>query len=122
MYFCHKNTYYPAIFITLQSEFYRAMTFRKIIKKLSNRYVIATVVFLLVILFFDQFNLKRQIALHREKKEQDAEIQHLQKSIALYKDSLRMVTEDKEGMERIAREKYFMKRDNEVVYKIKGKE
>ena len=33
-----------------------------------------------------------------------------------------MVTEDKEGMERIAREKYFMKRDNEVVYKIKGKE
>ena len=122
MYFCHKNTYYPAIFITLQSEFYRTMTFRKIIKKLSNRYVIATVVFLLVILFFDQFNLKRQIALHREKKEQDAEIQHLQKSIALYKDSLRMVTEDKEGMERIAREKYFMKRDNEVVYKIKGKE
>ena len=122
MYFCHKNTYYPAIFITLQSEFYRTMTFRKIIKKLSNRYVIATLIFLLVILFFDQFNLKRQIALHREKKEQDAEIQHLQKSIALYKDSLRMVTEDKEGMERIAREKYFMKRDNEVVYKIKGKE
>ena len=106
----------------MQSEFYRTMTFRKIIKKLSNRYVIATLIFLLVILFFDQFNLKRQIALHREKKEQDAEIQHLQKSIALYKDSLRMVTEDKEGMERIAREKYFMKRDNEVVYKIKGKE
>lgn len=98
------------------------MTFRKIIKKLSNRYVIATVIFLLVIFFFDQFNLKRQIALHLEKKEQDAEIQHLQKSILLYKDSLRMVTEDKEGMERIAREKYFMKRDNEVVYKIKDKE
>lgn len=98
------------------------MTFRKIIKKLSNRYVIATLIFLLVILFFDQFNVKRQIALRREKKEQDAEIQHLQKSIALYKDSLRMVTEDKEGMERIAREKYFMKRDNEVVYKIQGKE
>lgn len=122
MYFCPQKYIISAIFITLQSEFYRVMTFRKIIKKLSNRYVIATVVFLLVILFFDQFNLKRQIALHREKKEQDAEIQHLQKNIALYKDSLRMVTEDKEGMERIAREKYFMKRDNEVVYKIKGKE
>lgn len=94
------------------------MALRKIFRILTNRYAIATIVFLLVILFFDQFNLKTQIKLHREKKQQEAEIQHLEKGIALYKDSLRMVTEDREGMERIAREKYFMKRDNEVVYKI----
>ena len=94
------------------------MTFRKVLHKLTNRYVIATLVFVLVILFFDQFNLKTQLDLHRELMEQEAEIQYLEKGIALYKDSLRMVTEDREGMERIAREKYFMKRDNEVVYKI----
>ena len=98
------------------------MTFRRILRKLSNRYVIATVVFVLVILFFDQFNIKEQIALHKEKEAQEAEITHLQRHIELYKDSLRMVTEDKEGMERIAREKYYMKRDNEVVYKIIEKE
>lgn len=98
------------------------MTFRKVLKKLTNRYVIATVVFLLVILFFDQFNLRKQVALHRELKEQEAEIQYLEKNIALYKDSLRMVTEDEQGMEQIAREKYFMKRDNEVVYKISDEE
>ena len=98
------------------------MTFRKILKKLSNRYVIATLVFVLVIVFFDQFNLRKQIELHRELKTQEAEIQHLETNIALYKDSLRMVTEDREGMERIAREKYFMKRDNEVVYKIEVNE
>ena len=40
------------------------MTFRKIVSKLANRYVIATVAFLLVILFFDQFNLRRQVSLH----------------------------------------------------------
>jgi hypothetical protein len=33
-----------------------------------------------------------------------------------------MVTEDRKGMERIAREKYFMKRDKEVVYKIETNE
>jgi cell division protein FtsB len=55
-------------------------------------------------------------------KEQEAEIEYLENSIALYKDSLRMVTEDRESMEKIAREKYFMKRDNEVVYKIETKE
>ena len=98
------------------------MTFRRIIHKLSNRYVIATLVFVLVILFFDQFNLKKQVDLHRELKAQEAEIQHLENGIVLYKDSLRMVTEDREGMERIAREKYFMKRDNEVVYKIESQE
>ncbi len=98
------------------------MTFRKILKKLSNRYVIATLVFILVIVFFDQFNIRKQVELHRELKAQEAEIEHLQTSIQLYKDSLKMVTEDPEGMEQIAREKYFMKRDNEVVYKIADKE
>ena len=66
--------------------------------------------------------LRKQKELHQELKEQEAEIQYLEKSIALYKDSLRMVTEDRESMEQIAREKYFMKRDNEVVYKIETKE
>ena len=98
------------------------MTFRKIVSKLANRYVIATLAFLLVILFFDQFNLRRQVALHKELKEQEAEIEHLETQIALYKDSLKMVTEDREGMEQIAREKYYMKRDNEVVYKIADEE
>ena len=98
------------------------MVLRKIFRILTNRYVLATLVFLAVIIFFDQFNLRQQIALHREKKAQEVEIQHLQAEIAQYQDSLRMVTEDAEGMERIAREKYFMKRDNEVVYKIEDKE
>ena len=98
------------------------MARRKIFRILTNRYVIATIIFLAVIIFFDQFNIRKQVALHRERKEQEKEIEHLQADIARYKDSLRMVTEDREGMERIAREKYYMKRDNEVVYKIVNKE
>lgn len=99
-----------------------AMAFRKVFRILTNRYVIATLVFLVVILFFDQFNVRQQVALHREKKAQEREIERLQTGIARYEDSLHMVTEDREGMERIAREKYFMKRDNEVVYKINDTE
>lgn len=99
-----------------------AMALRKVFRILTNRYVIATLVFLVVILFFDQFNVRQQVALHREKKAQEREIERLQTGIARYEDSLHMVTEDREGMERIAREKYFMKRDNEVVYKINDTE
>ena len=98
------------------------MLLRKIFKILTNRYVIATLIFVLVIVFFDQFNLSKQFALHRELKEQEAEIQLLENGIAQYKDSLKMVTEDRKGMEQIAREKYFMKRDKEVVYKIETNE
>ena len=117
-----KNTFYFRNLRNFAADIVTAMRLRKIFRILTNRYVIATVIFLLVILFFDQFNLKTQLSLHRELKEQEAEIQHLESGIALYKDSLRMVTEDREGMERIAREKYFMKRDNEVVYKIEKEE
>ena len=98
------------------------MVLRKIFRILTNRYVIATLVFVAVIVFFDQFNVRKQAELHKELKEQEAEIQHLKSDITRYKDSLRMVTEDPEGMEQIAREKYYMKRDNEVVYKIEDKE
>jgi len=98
------------------------MVLRKIFRILTNRYVIATLVFVAVIVFFDQFNIRQQIALHKERKAQEVEIQRLQTSIAQYQDSLRMVTEDPQGMERIAREKYYMKRYNEVVYKIVDKE
>ena len=58
--------------------------------------MIATLVFILVIVFFDQFNIRKQVELHRELKAQEAEIEHLQTSIQLYKDSLKMVTEDPE--------------------------
>ena len=97
------------------------MTFKEFLKKCANRYVFATLAFLLIILFFDQFNIREQIKLHRELKQQEEEIEQLEKDIALYKDSLYMVTEDRDAMEKIAREKYFMKRDNETVYRVNDK-
>ena len=117
-----KITFSPSKYLTLRFKSYKAMIFRRILRILTNRYVIATIAFVLMILFIDQFNLKTQIKLHKELKQQEEEIQYLQTGITQYKDSLRMVTEDREGMERIAREKYFMKRDNEVVYKIETQE
>ena len=115
----HKITFISHFYVPLRIEFYKTMTVRKIIRKLTNRYVIATLVFVLVIVFFDQFNLKKQVELHRELKAQEAEINHLNTNIGLYRDSLQMVTEDPDGMERIGREKYYMKRDDEVVYQIR---
>ena len=46
------------------------MTFKEILSKLNNRYVYATLAFLVVFLFIDQFNLFEQIKLHRSLKDQ----------------------------------------------------
>ena len=45
------------------------MSFREILRKLNNRYVYATLLFLIVILFIDQFNLFEQIRLSKSVKD-----------------------------------------------------
>ena len=94
------------------------MNFKKVLRKLNNRYVYATLAFLLIILVFDQFNLFEQIRLHRTLKEQKEQIQYYQNEISKSKQYLHELKTDTATMERVARENYMMKRDDEVIYLI----
>lgn len=47
------------------------------------------------------------------------EIEHYQKEIKINTEKLNRLRTDKEGLERFAREEYFMKRANEDIYIIK---
>ena len=98
------------------------MTFKEVLRKLNNRYVYATLVFLAVILFIDQFNLFEQIRLHRSLKDQKRQIEYYEKEISESKEYLNALQNDTATMEREAREQYLMKRDNEVVYLIETQE
>ena len=98
------------------------MTFVKILRKLNNRYVYATLVFLILILFVDQFNLFEQIRLSRALKDQKQQIEYYQKEVADSKEYLEKLTSDTATMEKVAREQYMMKRDNEVIYLIETQE
>lgn len=98
------------------------MTFKEVLRKLNNRYVYATLVFLAVILFIDQFNLFEQIRLHRSLKDQKRQIEYYEKEISESKEYLNALQNDTATMEREAREQYMMKRDNEVVYLIETQE
>ena len=98
------------------------MTFKEVLHKLNNRYVYATLVFLAVILFFDQFNLFEQIRLHRSLKDQKQQIEYYEKEISESKEYLNALQNDTATMEKVAREQYLMKRDNEVVYLIDTQE
>lgn len=98
------------------------MTFKDVLRKLNNRYIYATVVFLVVILFIDPFNLFEQRRLRNTLKDQQQQIEYYQQEISDSKDLLYRLENDTATMERVAREQYMMKRDNEVVYLIETQE
>lgn len=98
------------------------MTFKEVLLKLHNRYIYAITVFLVVFLFIDQFNLFEQIRLKRTLKNQEEQIEFYQKEISDSKQLLENLQNDTTTMEKVARENYMMKRDNEVIYLIETQE
>ena len=98
------------------------MTFKEILRKLNNRYVYTIVIFLVVFLFIDQFNLFEQIRLKKTLQSQKEQIEFYEKEISESKELLDKLQNDTATMEQVARENYLMKRDNEVVYLIETQE
>ena len=98
------------------------MTVKDVLRKLNNRYVYTTVIFVVVILFVDQFNLFEQIRLRKALKDQKQQIEYYEKEISKNKDYLNALQTDTATMEKVAREQYLMKRDNEVIYLIETQE
>lgn len=94
------------------------MDFRKILKKLNNRYVYVAVIFLLIILLIDPYNVFEQNKLRKTQEDQRQQIEFYKDEIAKEKQLLNDLQNDTATMERVARENYMMKRDNEVIYLI----
>ena len=89
----------------------------KVVKILTNLYVIIFIPFLIWMLFFDE----NSYLIHRKF---DNEVQDLERTISFYK---KKIAEDKATIEKLqdslqleqfAREKYLMKKDNEEIYLI----
>ena len=94
------------------------MTFKEILRKLNNRYVYTTLLFLVVILFIDQFNIFEQIRLRKALKDQRQQIEYYEHEVSQSQQYLDALQNDTATMEQVAREQYLMKRDNEVIYLI----
>lgn len=110
------------IFTFARQKQYIIMTFKEVLRKLNSRYIYATLVFLVVILFIDQFNLFEQIRLHKSLTDQKQQIEYYEQEIKDSKAYLNALQNDTAMMEKVAREQYMMKRDNEVVYIIETQE
>lgn len=98
------------------------MDFKEIIKKFNNKYLIATLAFAVIIIFIDQYNIFFQIKNFKKLREAKEKVEFYEKGIKNQQEILDKLHNDSVMMERIAREKYMMKRDNEVIYIIQADE
>ena len=96
------------------------MKFKEILKKFNNKYIIATLIFVVIILFIDQYNVFNQSKSLKKLNKAKDQVEFYEAEIEKNQETLDKLQKDSALMERIAREKYMMKRDNEVIYIIEN--
>ena len=90
------------------------MTFWNYIR--HHKYLITILIFLVVIGFLDENNLIRRVQHRREISTLKSEIETYRKQYEEDSQKLKELTTNPEAMEKIAREKYLMKKPNEDVF------
>jgi cell division protein DivIC len=91
---------------------------KKILNILTNKYLVASVFFIVWMLFFDQrdyFQLKeRQLELRKLETKKQYYVQEIEKT----KQELHDLQNNPAALEKFAREHYLMKKDGEDIYLI----
>ncbi|HYE54827.1 MAG TPA: septum formation initiator family protein [Chitinophagaceae bacterium] len=88
---------------------------------LTNKYLIAGVAFLVFIVFFDDRDLISNFRHRQELKNLEQSKAYYQAEISKTREELRQLQTDPALLEKYAREKYLMKRDNEDIFLVKEK-
>lgn len=83
----------------------------------KNKYIIALICFAIWMLFIDRNSIIDQIQMSMELRNIRKEKAYYKNEIAVL-DKQEQAISDKRNLEKIAREKYFMKRDNEDLFLI----
>lgn len=86
-----------------------------------NAYWLVTIVFFALTFVMGDSCLYKRYTYDEKIRSLEKEIKHYQKEIEINSKKLNDLHTDKEGLERFAREEYFMKKPNEDVYIIKNK-
>lgn len=98
------------------------MRFKDVLKKFSNKYVIATLIFAALIVFIDQYNVFEQGRSYRKLRKVKKEVKYYDTEIEKEMKTLNELKTDTALMEKVAREQHLMKRDDEVVYVLEVNE
>ncbi len=92
----------------------KLMTIWEYVRK--HKYMITVVGFLVIIVFLDDNSLIQRAKQRQEIKALTAEIEKYRKQFEEDTEKLKELNENPDAMEKIAREKYLMKKPNEDVF------
>ncbi|MBN2639157.1 MAG: septum formation initiator family protein [Bacteroidales bacterium] len=87
-------------------------------KYIHNKYFYTALAFVVWMLFFDSDNIREQLKLSNTIKHLENQKDYYSKEISKNRASLKALKYDTTQLEKFAREKYFMKKDNEDVYVV----
>lgn len=98
------------------------MTFKNfrqkpLVKFITNRYIIILSVFVVWMVFFDENSLINHMEFNKEINQLNNEKEYYQKNIDTDKELIEKL-DDKEELEKFAREEYKMKKEDEEIYII----
>ena len=91
---------------------------KKILGYMRNKYIAASVLFFVWICFFDRNDLISEMKLVYKINKLKTERSYFQKQTDAATEDLKELQTNPANLEKFAREKYLMKRDNEDVYVI----
>ena len=90
----------------------------RLIKIVRNKYFLVSVAFLVWMLFFDKNDLISQYQYHQKVNNLKQQQAFFEKETTRVSKELDELTSNPEKLEKFAREKYLMKKDNEDVFVI----
>ena len=85
---------------------------------LKNKYLIAIAAFCVIMLFLDKNNIFTQISRHKELRELRQTRDHYTTQIAAERKESEALRTNPAAVEKLAREKHLMKRDNEELFLV----
>ena len=86
---------------------------------ITNKYLVAGAAFVVFLVFFDDRDLISNFRHQRELKQLEQSKEYYQAEIAKTRQELKQLRTDAALLEKYAREKYLMKRDNEDIFLVK---
>lgn len=87
-----------------------------ILPVIKNKYVITILAFLLWMAIFDENNFVAQYKTRQKLKDLEKDKKYYTTEIANNKENLNELMSSMDNLEKFAREKYLMKRDNEDIF------
>lgn len=91
---------------------------QKILKYIKNKYIVTSIALLVMITFFDRYDLRTQYVLRKELRELQSTKKYYESEIKNNKKAIYSLQHDTVAIEKFAREKYLMKKNNEEIFLV----